>query len=62
VGQRLAMLASKERGCDLEDLTPLLEAGKVSATVDITYPLDEVPAAMRHLESGRVRGKIAIVV
>jgi NADPH:quinone reductase-like Zn-dependent oxidoreductase len=62
VRQRLAMLASKERGSDLEDLTPLLEAGTLTASVDTTYPLDEVPAAMRHLESGKVRGKVAIVV
>jgi NADPH:quinone reductase-like Zn-dependent oxidoreductase len=62
VRQRLAMLASKERGVDLEALTPLLEVGSVTASVDSTYPLDRVPDAMRHLESGSVRGKIAIVV
>ncbi|MFJ3977228.1 zinc-binding dehydrogenase [Streptomyces sp. NPDC090021] len=28
--------------------------------VDRTYPLAEVPDAIRHLRSGRVRGKIAI--
>lgn len=62
VRPRMAMLASKERGSDLEDLAPLFETGTLTASVDTTYPLDEVPAAMRHLESGQVRGKIAIVV
>ncbi len=60
--QRLAMLASKERGSDLEVLNPLLESGAVAASIDRTYPLARVPEAMRHLESGRVRGKIAISI
>jgi NADPH:quinone reductase-like Zn-dependent oxidoreductase len=60
VGQRLTMLASKERYTDLEALTPLIESGQVVPVIDRTYPLAEVPAAMRHLETGQARGKIAI--
>ncbi|MFE4834919.1 NAD(P)-dependent alcohol dehydrogenase [Arthrobacter sp. NPDC056691] len=60
--QRLTMLASKERASDLERLTPLIESGQVTPSVDRTYTLDEVPDAMRHLEAGDVRGKIAITV
>ncbi|WP_109508676.1 NAD(P)-dependent alcohol dehydrogenase [Nocardioides speluncae] len=62
VRQRLTMLVSKERASDLELLAPLLEAGKVIPSVDRTYPLDQVPEAMRYLESGQVRGKVAIVL
>jgi NADPH:quinone reductase-like Zn-dependent oxidoreductase len=62
VSQRLTMLASKERAADLERLTPLVEAGQVTPHVDRTYPLARVADAMRHLESGAVRGKVAIVV
>jgi NADPH:quinone reductase-like Zn-dependent oxidoreductase len=62
VGQRLAMLASKERGSDLERLTPLLEAGRVRPSIDRTYPLAEVPEAMRHLQAGNARGKVAITI
>lgn len=62
VRQRLAMLASKERASDLERLTPLLEAGQLTPSVDRTYPLDQVRDAMRHLDAGHVRGKIAITV
>jgi NADPH:quinone reductase-like Zn-dependent oxidoreductase len=62
VRQRLTMLANKERASDLERLTPLLEAGKVNPSVDRTYPLDGVSDAMRHLEAGQVRGKVAIAV
>ncbi len=60
--QRLTMLASKERATDLERLAPLLEAGQVVPSIDRTYPLDQVPDAMRHLEAGRVRGKVAITI
>jgi NADPH:quinone reductase-like Zn-dependent oxidoreductase len=60
--QRLAMLASKERASDLERLTPHLESGAVTPSIDGSYTLDEVPDAMRSLESGAVRGKIAITV
>jgi NADPH:quinone reductase-like Zn-dependent oxidoreductase len=62
VGQRLTMLASKERSTDLEALTPLLESGQVNPIIDRTYPLPQVPEAIRHLENGQVRGKIAITV
>ena len=60
VGQRLTMLASKERASDQERLTPLIEAGKVTPSIDGTYPLDCVGEAMRHLEAGHVRGKLTI--
>lgn len=62
VRQRLTMLASRERASDLERLTPLIEAGEVKPGIDRVYALDEVQAAMRHLESGNVRGKLAIAV
>jgi NADPH:quinone reductase-like Zn-dependent oxidoreductase len=63
VGQRLRMLASKERPEDLQTLRELLEAGKLTPRVDRTYPLGEVPEAMRQMVEGRGRaGKIAISV
>jgi NADPH:quinone reductase-like Zn-dependent oxidoreductase len=60
--RRLTMLASKERAADLERLRDLLESGQVVPSIDRSYPLDRVGEAMRHLESGQVRGKVAIVV
>ncbi len=62
IGQRLTMLASTERGSDLERLTPLIESGKVTPHIDRIYPLDRVPEAMRHLEVGKARGKVAITI
>lgn len=62
VRPRLTMLASKERASDLERLAEYLEAGTVTPSVDRTYSLDQVPDAMRHLEDGHVRGKVAITI
>jgi NADPH:quinone reductase-like Zn-dependent oxidoreductase len=62
VGQRLAMLASQERASDLARLTPLLEAGTVVPSLDRSFPLAEVADAMRYLEAGQTRGKLAIIV
>jgi NADPH:quinone reductase-like Zn-dependent oxidoreductase len=56
------MLVSKERSTDLEALRPYLESGEVTPVVDRTFSLSEVPEAMRHLEAGLARGKIAITV
>jgi NADPH:quinone reductase-like Zn-dependent oxidoreductase len=62
VGQRLRMLASKPRQEDLQTLRELIEAGKLTPVIDRTYPLPEVPEAIRQLEAGHTRGKIVITV
>ena len=62
VQQRLTMLICTVRGRDLERLTDFVEAGQVVPSIDRTYPLAQVPDAIRHLASGRARGKVAITV
>jgi len=62
IGQRLTGLASKERATDSEVLAQHIGAGTVTPSIDRTYPLDQVPTAMRHLEGGTVKGKIAITI
>jgi NADPH:quinone reductase-like Zn-dependent oxidoreductase len=62
VRQRLTFFVSKERASDLERLTEFIEAGKLTPSIDRTYPLEQTSDAMRHLEAGKVRGKIAITV
>ena len=57
IGQRLTGLASKERASDLKVLAEHIAAGTVTPSIDRTYPLDRVPAAMRHLEAGKRQGK-----
>lgn len=62
VGRRLTMVLCRERASDLERLTDLIEAGRVAPSIDTTYPLDRVPEAVRHLEAGKARGKVAITI
>ncbi len=40
----------------------MLETGRISPVIDRTYPLCDVPTAIRQLEQRRVTGKIAIVI
>jgi NADPH:quinone reductase-like Zn-dependent oxidoreductase len=62
VRQKLGFFISKERRQDLEELRRLLEAGTIRAVVDRTFPLEEVPAAIRYLRDGHARGKVVITV
>ena len=62
VGQRLTTLGPKEHYTVLERLTELIEGGQLVPAIERTYPLDEMPDAMRHLEAGRARGKLVIAV
>jgi NADPH:quinone reductase-like Zn-dependent oxidoreductase len=62
VGQRLRMLASKPRQDDLVALAEFIETGKLTPIIARSYPLSEVPEAIRQLEQGHARGKIVITV
>lgn len=62
VGQRLTMFIAKQNRADLETLSELIDSGQFTPFIDKAYPLGEVPEAMRHLEAGRARGKIAITI
>jgi NADPH:quinone reductase-like Zn-dependent oxidoreductase len=60
--QRFAMFAAREHYEDLEHLTRFVREGKLVPSIDRRCTLDEAQAAMRDLEAGRVRGKVAILV
>jgi len=62
VPQRLTMYISRHRQADLQELRQHIEAGHLTPIVGKTYPLPDVPEAIRHLEGGRAQGKIAITV
>jgi NADPH:quinone reductase-like Zn-dependent oxidoreductase len=57
----VTLLASITRE-DLGVLNELMETRKVTPVIDRTYPLGEVPEAIRYLETGRARGKVIITV
>jgi NADPH:quinone reductase-like Zn-dependent oxidoreductase len=60
--QSLVPLMARRSQRDLIILRDLLAAGKVTPVIDRSYPLSEVPAAIRYLEDGHARGKVVITV
>ena len=60
VSQKLGTFLSKEKNEDLHSLRELIESGQVTPVIDRTYPLDEVPEAIRYLHQGHARGKVVI--
>lgn len=62
IGQRLTTFISKEHFTYIELLAAHIESGAVISTIGNRYDLDDVPAAIRHLESSTSSGKSVIVV
>ncbi len=60
--QRLVPLMAKRNKDDLVVLKELVKTGKVTPVIDRSYPLSEVPEAIRYLEKGHARGKVVITV
>jgi NADPH:quinone reductase-like Zn-dependent oxidoreductase len=55
-------LVSTPRPEDLAEIAALVEAGQVTPVIDRTYPLAEVPEALRYVEQGHARGKVVISI
>ena len=60
VGQTLRMQTPKEWLEGIETLKDLVEAGRIVPILERTFALSEAPEAIRYLESGRARGKLAV--
>jgi NADPH:quinone reductase-like Zn-dependent oxidoreductase len=43
-------------------LNDMFERGQVKPVVEITYPLEKISEAMRHLGTGHAKGKIAVTM
>jgi NADPH:quinone reductase-like Zn-dependent oxidoreductase len=53
---------TKDPGDRLVVLKELIEAGTLTPVIDRTFPLGEVPEAIRYLESGQATGKVVIAL
>lgn len=45
---------------DVARVTELIAAGKVRPVIDRTFPLDEIVAALKHVNDGHARGKVIV--
>jgi NADPH:quinone reductase-like Zn-dependent oxidoreductase len=62
MSQKLSTFIASENSADLAILRDLLESGKIKPAIDRTYPLSQTPAAIRHVQEGRARGKVVITI
>ena len=62
VSQLHPFRGAKDPGDRLVVLKELIEAGRITPVIDRTFPLSEVPEAIRYLETGQVQGKVVITV
>ena len=57
----IAYIASLNKA-DLAILGDLMRDGKMTPVIDKTYKLNDVPAALKYLETGHARGKVIVTV
>lgn len=60
--QRMSMMLADLNQKDLTAFADLMQAGKVKAVIDHTYPLSDLAGAIRYLEQGHAHGKVIIKV
>jgi NADPH:quinone reductase-like Zn-dependent oxidoreductase len=61
-GRQMSGVSAKPNQKDLVYMKELLEAGKVRAVIDRSYPLREAAEAFRYLGEGHARGKVVITM
>ncbi|MBV6415762.1 MAG: Zinc-type alcohol dehydrogenase-like protein [Steroidobacteraceae bacterium] len=62
VSQKLEPILASLDAEDLASLADLMRSGKLTPVIDRRFTLEQVPEAIRYLESGRARGKIVISI
>jgi NADPH:quinone reductase-like Zn-dependent oxidoreductase len=60
--KHVGLLAVQPNAKDLLQITELCTAGKITPVIDRTYPLAQVPEALRYLGEGRAQGKLVITI
>jgi len=61
-GVRYSFLFMRASGAQLDEITKLIDLGCLRPIVDRTYPFDEAPQALAHVEGGRTKGKVVITM
>jgi NADPH:quinone reductase-like Zn-dependent oxidoreductase len=61
-GVRYSFLFMRASGAQLDEITKLIDSGVLRPIVAQTYPFDEAPQALAHVEGGRTKGKVVITM
>lgn len=61
-GKRLVLFRAEPRGGDVDEITKLVEAGRLRPVIERVFPLDQIAEAQRLNEGGHVRGKIVVKI
>jgi len=61
-GVRYSFLFMRASGAQLGEITKLIDSGVLRPIVDRTYPFDQAPQALAHVEGGRSKGKVVITM
>lgn len=62
ISQEMKMMLADVNKEDLTLLADLMQSGKVTPVIDKTYPFSEIREAVRHVETGRARGKVIVTL
>jgi NADPH:quinone reductase-like Zn-dependent oxidoreductase len=62
VSEQLKTFIANVKKDDLVALKDLIETGDVRPVVGRTYELNEVPEAIRYVETGHARGKVVVTI
>jgi NADPH:quinone reductase-like Zn-dependent oxidoreductase len=61
-GVRYSFLFMHASGAQLDEITKVIQTNVLQPIVDRTYPFDEAPQALAHVEAGRTKGKVVITM
>lgn len=61
-GRRIGLLTVKQGPAHFEPLAELCTGGEVDIHIDRTFPLEEVPDALRRVGEGRALGKVVVEI
>jgi NADPH:quinone reductase-like Zn-dependent oxidoreductase len=62
VSQKFEFFLADINPQDLQALAGMAQSGTLTPVIDKTYPMSDIQAAMRYLETGHARGKVAVQV
>jgi NADPH:quinone reductase-like Zn-dependent oxidoreductase len=61
-GVRYSFLFMRASGTQLDEITKLIDTAVLRPIIDRTYPFEDAPQALAHIEGGRAKGKVVITM